>query len=148
MQIDGMKMITVKQRSSSSYGIPGSDSVAATNELSTQSSSNNVKWDEINDPLVNKAMKDKLKASVDAIVQKDVDAFHKTLSPDIGSEHDYLLDNPVKFTALGKAVEENGRILVPVKGENQRTDSNGAEMTYTFYFEKDKSGEWQIVVID
>ncbi|WP_025688243.1 hypothetical protein [Paenibacillus zanthoxyli] len=126
----------------------GTDSTTGTDNNSTLSSSNNIKWDEIKDPLIDEAMKDKLKASVDAIVNKDVVTFHKTLGPNVGTVHDYLLDNPVKFTDVGEAHEEDGRILVPVKGENQSSDGNTSEMGYTFYFEKDKSGEWQIVSID
>lgn len=125
---------------------PDTGSTTETDNKSTLSSSDNVKWDEIKDPLVDDAMKEKLKASVDAIVAKDVDAFHKTLGPGVGTEHDYLLDNAVNFTDVDKAYEENGRTLVQVRGKEQ--GNNEKEMGYTFYFEKDKSGEWQIITID
>ncbi|MBB3128850.1 hypothetical protein FHS19_003525 [Paenibacillus rhizosphaerae] len=121
-------------------------SITETDNRSTLSSSDNVKWDEIKDPLIDNAIKEKLKASVEAIVAKNVEAFHKTLGPDVGTEHDYLLDNPVNFTDVDKAYEENGRTLVQVGGKKQGDDTK--EMGYTFYFEKDKSGEWQIITID
>lgn len=125
---------------------PDTGSITETDSRSTLSSSDNVKWSDIKDPLIDDAIKEKLKASVEAIVAKDVQAFHKTLSPNIGTEHDYLLDNPVNFTDVDKAHEEGGRTLVQVRGKEQ---GDGAkEMGYTFYFEKDQSGEWQIITID
>ncbi|WP_310832528.1 hypothetical protein [Paenibacillus pedocola] len=126
----------------------GTDSITGTDNNSTPSSSNKIKWDKIKDPLIDETMKDKLKASVDAIVNKQVVTFHKTLGPNVGTVHDYLLNNPVKFTDVGEAHEEDGRILVLIKGESQSNDGNPSEMGYTFYFEKDKSGVWQIVSID
>ncbi|QSF46211.1 hypothetical protein [Paenibacillus tianjinensis] len=125
----------------------GSETTTGTENNSGPISSNNIKWEEIKDPLIDEAMKAKLKASIDAIVKKDVDAFHQTLGPTVGTAHDYLLDNPVKITDVGEAHEEDGRVLVPIIGENQG-NGNVSEMAYTFYFEKDKSGEWQIISID
>ncbi|GGA28960.1 hypothetical protein [Paenibacillus physcomitrellae] len=60
----------------------------------------------------------------------------------------YLLNNAVNFTTVDKAHEENGRILVAVNGENLQQDGGSPVMGYTFYFEKDESGEWQIITID
>lgn len=127
---------------------PDSGSVTKTDNNSELSSSSTINWDEVKDPLIDEAIKSKLKASVDAIVIKDVEAFHKTLGPNVGTAHDYLLDNTVEFTDVGKAHEEDGRVLVPVQGENQGNSGNAPEMGYTFYFEKDQAGEWQIVSID
>jgi hypothetical protein len=125
----------------------GPDSITGTGNNSTPSSSNSIKWDKIKDPLIDEAMKDKLKASVDAIINKQVVTFHKTLGPNVGTAHDYLLNNSVKFTDVSEVHEEDGRILVLIKGENQSNDGT-SEMGYTFYFEKDKNGDWQIVSID
>ncbi|GGA28965.1 hypothetical protein [Paenibacillus physcomitrellae] len=57
----------------------------------------NVKWDEIIDPLMDESMEEKLKASVDAIAAKDVEAFHRTLGPGIGTEHDLSIKQCRKF---------------------------------------------------
>ncbi|WP_169823413.1 hypothetical protein [Paenibacillus yonginensis] len=89
-------------------------------------------------------MKEKLKASVNAIAAKDVEAFHKTLGPGIGTEHDYLLNNVVNFTTVDKAHEENGRILVAVNGENLRQDGGSPVMGYTFYFEQEESADGRL----
>lgn len=107
-----------------------------------------IRWDEVKNPLIDDAMKEKLRASVDAIVARDVDAFHKSLGPNVGTEHDYLLDNPVQFTHVDETHEEGGRILVLVMGEMRIAEDSPREMGYTFYFEKDSGGEWQIVTID
>nr|WP_145160268.1 hypothetical protein [Paenibacillus terrae] len=85
---------------------------------------------------------------MDAIVARDVDAFHKSLGPNVGTGHDYLLDNPVQFTDIEEVHEEGGRILVLVMGVMQIGGEDPSKMGYTFYFEKDKSGEWQIGSID
>lgn len=122
------------------------ETTADTDNKSWPPSSDNIKWDEIQDPLIDNTLKEKLKASVKAIVAKDVVAFHKTLGPDVGTVHDYLLDNPVTFTDVDRAHEENGRTLILVRGNKLGEDAE--EMGYTFYFEKDNNGEWQIVAID
>ncbi|CAH1223597.1 hypothetical protein PAECIP111892_05333 [Paenibacillus auburnensis] len=127
---------------------PDSGSTTGKDNNSELSSSDNINWDEVKDPLIDEAMKSKLKASVDAIVIKDVEAFHKTLGPNVGTAHDYLLDNSVEFTDVGEAHEEDGRDLVPVQGENRGNSGNTSNMGYTFYFEKDNASEWQIVSID
>lgn len=115
---------------------------------STFTNSDNIKWDEVNYSLIDSVMKKKLKASIDAMVNKDIDAFHKTLGPEVGTAHDYLLDHSVIFQKIDEVHKEYGRILVHIKGDMQNVDQSISEIAYTFYFEKDKNSEWQIVSID
>jgi len=125
------------------------DSVAAEQTAATAPSTDEMDWNQIKDPLIDKAMKAKLKAAIDAIVAKDVDQFHEAIGQDLGTAHDYLLNNTMKFTHLDTAHEEGGRILVPAAGEMQLPgDQEVNESSYTFYFEKDQQGDWQIVSID
>ncbi|MDQ0495627.1 MULTISPECIES: hypothetical protein [Paenibacillus] len=108
-----------------------------------------IKWNEVKDPLIEDAMITKLKAAIAAFVSKDLDQFHTALGPNVGTGHDYLLDHPVKFTGIAEAVKENDRILIPVVGERlNKQEGYTPDIRYTFYFAKGKDGAWQIVSID
>ncbi|WDM22749.1 hypothetical protein [Paenibacillus polymyxa] len=108
-----------------------------------------IKWNDVKDPLIEDAMITKLKATIAAFVSKDLEQFHATLGPDVGTSHDYLFDHPVKFTGIAEAIKENNRILIPVVGERlNNEEGDSPDIRYTFYFEKDKDGAWQIVSID
>lgn len=108
-----------------------------------------IKWNEVKDPLVEDGMITKLKMALDAFISKDLDQFHAALSPTVKTGHDYLLDQPVKFTGIAEAIKEKDRILVPVVGERlNKEEGSSPDIRYTFYFEKDKDGLWQIVSID
>ncbi|WP_237166193.1 hypothetical protein [Paenibacillus polymyxa] len=108
-----------------------------------------IKWNDVKDPLIEDAMITKLKVAVAAFVSKDLDQFHAVLGADVGTGHDYLFDHPVKFTGIGEAVKENNRILIPVVGERLNNEEGySPDIRYIFYFEKDKDGAWQIVSID
>ncbi|MHB0879334.1 hypothetical protein ACYCSE_03160 [Paenibacillus sp. SEL1] len=61
-----------------------------------------IKWDEVKDPLIEDSMITKLKAAIAPFVSKDLDQFHAALSPTVKTGHDYLLDQPVKFTGIEK----------------------------------------------
>ncbi|MEE4563919.1 hypothetical protein [Paenibacillus polymyxa] len=55
----------------------------------------------------------------------------------------------MKFTSIAEAIKEKDRILVPVVGERlNKEEGSSPDVRYTFYFEKDKDGTWQIVSID
>ncbi|MEC0236830.1 hypothetical protein P4H71_21150 [Paenibacillus kribbensis] len=124
------------------------ESVEASQAIILQSL-DEIKWDEVKDPLIEDGMITKLKAAIAAFVSKDLDQFHAALSPTVKTEYDYLLDQPVKFTSIAKAVKENGRILIPVVGERlNKEEGDSPDKRYTFYFDKDKDGTWQIVSID
>ncbi|MBE0340976.1 hypothetical protein E4V51_06830 [Paenibacillus sp. 28ISP30-2] len=108
-----------------------------------------IKWNEVKDPLIEDAMITKLKSAIAAFVSKDLDQFHAALAPNVGTAHDYLFDHPVKFTGIAEAVKENDRILVPVIGERlNKEEGYSPDIRYTFYFEKNKDGVWKIVSID
>lgn len=114
-----------------------------------QHSLDEIKWNEVKDPLIEDGMITKLKAAIAAFVSNDLDQFHAALAPDIGAGHDYLLEHPVKFTSIAEAIKEKDRILVPVVGERlNKEEGSSPDVRYTFYFEKDKDGTWQIVSID
>lgn len=108
-----------------------------------------IKWDEVKDPLIEDGMITKLKAAIAAFVSNDLDQFHAALAPKVGTAHDYLFDHPVKFTGIAEAIQERDRILVPVVGERlNKEEGFSPDIRYTFYFEKDKEGVWQMVSID
>ncbi|MGG4217854.1 hypothetical protein ABEW32_06460 [Paenibacillus jamilae] len=114
-----------------------------------QPSLDNIKWDEVKDPLIEEGMITKLKAVIAAFVSNDLNQFHAALAPDNGSGHDYLLEHPVKFTGIAEAIKEKNRVLVPVVGERlNKEEGSSPDVRYTFYFEKDKDGIWQIASID
>ncbi|WP_253806451.1 hypothetical protein [Paenibacillus polymyxa] len=75
-----------------------------------------IKWNEVKDPLIEYGMITKLKAAISAFVSNDLDQFHAALSPRVGTAHDYLFDYPVKFTGIAEALQENDRVLVPIVG--------------------------------
>jgi len=121
----------------------GTDQSAALQSL------DEIKWNDVKDPLIEDAMITKLKVAVAAFVSKDLGQFHAALGPDVGTGHDYLFDHPVKFTGIAEAVKENNRILIPVVGERLTNEEEySPDIRYTFYLEKDKDGAWQIVSID
>lgn len=124
------------------------ESVAASPTIILQSL-DEIKWDEVKDPLIEEGMITKLKAAIAAFVTKDLDQFHAALSPAVKTGYDYLLDQPVKFTGIAKAAKENDRILIPVVGERLNKEKGvSPDIRYTFYFDKNKDGAWQIVSID
>lgn len=109
----------------------------------------NIDWDDFNDPLVNKDMTAQIKASVAAIVSRDVDQLHQAIGKDLGSGYDYLLEHNVRFTRVSPAYRESGRIVVPVEGK--RTDNDTGEVSeasYVFYFVKGPNGAWTLGSID
>lgn len=108
-----------------------------------------IKWNEINDPLIEESMVTKLQLVIAAFVANDPDQFHAALAPTSGTPYDYLLEQPVVFTGVDKAIKENDRILVPVLS-TRLTENEGVspDALYTFYFEKTKDGNWEIVAID
>ena len=60
-----------------------------------------------------------------------------------------LLDNSMQFKSIDAAHKEKDRILVPVSGQMMVPGAaESTEGVYTFYFGKDKQGEWNIVSID
>ncbi|MMZ52865.1 hypothetical protein D1872_146430 [compost metagenome] len=121
----------------------GTDQPAALQSL------DEIKWNDVKDPLIEDAMITKLKAVIAAFVSKDLEQFHAALGPDVGTGHDYLFDHPVKFTGIAGAIKENNRTLIPVVGERLNNEEGySPDIRYTFYFEKDKDGAWQIVSID
>ncbi|WP_068505021.1 hypothetical protein [Paenibacillus kribbensis] len=129
--------------------VPATPEAVEASQVSVLHSLDEIKWNEVKDPLIEDGMITKLKAAIAAFVSKDLDQFHAALASDIGTGHDYLLDQPVKFTGIEKAVKENGRILIPVVGERlTKEEGYSPDIRYTFYFDKDKDGAWQIVSID
>ncbi|AJE54240.1 hypothetical protein [Paenibacillus polymyxa] len=118
-------------------------------QSAAQHSLDEIKWNEVKDPLIEDGMITKLKAAIAAFVSNDLDQFHAALAPDIGTGHDYLLEQPVKFTGIAEAIKEDDRILVPVVGKRlTKKEGSSPDVQYTFYFGKDKAGSWQIVSID
>ncbi|MFC3749714.1 hypothetical protein [Paenibacillus sp. GCM10012306] len=108
-----------------------------------------IKWNEIKDPLIQDDMLTTLKTAISALVSNDVDQFHAALAPNIGTAHDYLLNYPVRFTGIYKAMDENNRVLIPVVGERLKIEEGfSPDVQYTFYFEKGKDGIWRIITID
>lgn len=133
----------------SSSSEPSSSSEKPAETANSAPSTDAIKWDEVKDPLIDETMKTKLKAAVDAIVAKDVDQFHQAIGKELGTAHDYLLDNSMQFKSVEAAHKEKDHVLVPVSGQMMVPDAAEAtEGIYTFYFEKDKQGEWNIVSID
>lgn len=118
-------------------------------QTATHQSLDEIKWDEVKDPLIEVGIITKLKAAIAAFVSNDLDQFHTALAPNLGTAHDYLFDYPVKFTGIAEAIQEYDRILVPVVGERlNKEEGFSPDIRYTFYFEKDKDGVWEIVSID
>ncbi len=118
-------------------------------QSAVQHSLDEIKWNEVKDPLIEDGMITKLKAAIAAFVSNDLNQFHAALAPDIGTGHDYLLEHPVKFTGIAEAIKEKDRVLVPVVGKRlTKEEGSSPDVQYTFYFEKDKGGSWQIVSID
>ncbi|MEW4371891.1 hypothetical protein [Paenibacillus kandeliae] len=110
-------------------------------------SADEIEWDQVQDPLLNNAIKDKLRQAIDAIVAQDSKAFHHAISPEMGSGLDDLLDRPTVFTHIDAAHMERGRVLVPVQATLQIEQETTAYV-YTFYLEKGSDGVWDIVSID
>ena len=109
----------------------------------------NIDWDDFNDPLVSKAMTGQIKASVAAIVNRNVEQLHQAIGKDLGNGYDYLLEHNVQFTKVSPAYRESGRIVVPVEGK--RTDNDTGEVSeasYVFYFVKGQNGVWTLGSID
>lgn len=114
-----------------------------------QQSVDEIKWNEVKDPLIEEGMITKLQAAVAAFVANDLDQFHAALAPDVGTAYNYLLEQPVMFTGISKAIQENNRLWIPVVGKRlNKEEGSSPDVSYAFYFEKDKQGIWQIVAID
>lgn len=108
-----------------------------------------IKWKEIKDPLIEEGMIVKLQAVIAAFVANNSDQFHDALAPTSAAPYDYLLEQPVVFTGIDKAIKEHDRILVPVLSTRlTKNEGLSPDALYTFYFEKTKDGSWEIVAID
>lgn len=116
-----------------------------TSHLST--SADEIEWDQVQDPLLNEAIKGKLRQAIDAMVAQDSKAFHRAISPEMGSGLDYLLDRPTVFTHIDDAHMERGRMLIPVHA-NLQIQQETTAYVYTFYLDKGSDGAWDIVSID
>lgn len=118
-------------------------------QTGTGTITDNIKWEEVKDPLINDQMKDKLKGIIDAMVLQDINKFHAAIGENLGTAHDYLLDNSMNFTGIDPAFQERGRVRVPVNGQFQAAGDTGKRAAaYTFYFEKNTEGEWKLAAID
>ncbi|MDY8026191.1 hypothetical protein [Paenibacillus polymyxa] len=125
--------------------IPATLESVETNQATILHSLDEIKWDEVKDPLIEDSMITKLKAAIAPFVSKDLDQFHAVLSPTVKTGHDYLLDQPVKFTGIEKAE----RIKIPVVGDLlEEKEGFSLDILYYFYLIQDKDGAWQIVSID
>lgn len=126
-----------------------SDNSNDATKQSKASSSDEINWDKVNDPLIDDPMSNKLKKAIDAIVSKDIEQFHQSIDTGMGTAHDYLLDNTMTFTHIDTALKEGKRVLVPVHGQlTVAGDTAEKEAVYTFYFEKDPQDQWKIIMID
>ncbi len=128
-----------------------SESVPITDEQvpDHESSSDNINWNNVHDPLINADMKAKLQAAVHAIADKNVQQFHTAIGDHAGTAYDYLLNNKMDFTEVDTAYREGKRILVPVSGQLKVAgDTAAKKAAYTFYFEKTAAGDWRIITID
>lgn len=75
--------------------------------------------------------------------------FHKAIGENLGTVHDYLINNTMNFTSIDPAHQEGGKVLVPVHGQLQAAgDTETKEASYTFYFEKNLEEEWKLATID
>lgn len=129
--------------------IPATTESAGSDQATVMYSLDEIKWDEVKDPLIEDIMISKLKAAIAAFVSNDVNQFHAALSLTVGTGHDYLLEHPVKFTGIDNAHKERDFIIIPVVGERLENKEGFSENErYHFYFEQDKEGIWQIVSID
>lgn len=137
--------LNTNQENTSTTLEPNSIQEAPINEQS----SDQINWNEVHDPLINAQIKVKLQAVIQAIVSKDVKQFHMAVGKKLGKTHDYLLDNTMNFTKLDTAHQEGNRVLIPAHGELKVAgDETMKEANYTFYFEKDNTGNWIIVAMD
>ncbi|WP_458120343.1 hypothetical protein [Paenibacillus sp. Z6-24] len=126
---------------------PSEQANSAEEKPTAQPITDKIKWDQVNDPLVNNAMKAQLQAAIDAMAAGDVDQFHQAIGRDMGTAFDYLLNNTMEFTSVLAAYKEYGRIVVPIQGHSKETKEE-SELSLSFYFVKDKGGEWKLGSID
>lgn len=118
-------------------------------QAAQQQTLDEIKWNEIKDPLIEEGMIVKLQAVIDAFVANNLEQFHAALAPTSGTPYEYLLEQPVVFTDIDKAIKENDRILVPVLSTRlTKKEGLSPDAVYTFYFENTEDGNWQIVAID
>ncbi|WP_052723664.1 hypothetical protein [Paenibacillus wulumuqiensis] len=126
---------------------PSEQASSAEEEPTAKPITDKINWDQVNDPLVNDAMKAQLQAAIDAMAAGDVDQFLQAIGRDMGTAFDYLLNNKMEFTTVLAAYKESGRIVVPIQGHLKKTKEE-SELFLSFYFVKDKGGEWKLGSID
>ncbi len=152
-RFDTQKPTASSQPDTGTYEAASSDSesVPATEDQipDHESSSDNINWSDVHDPLINADMKAKLQAAVHAIADKNVQQFHTAIGDHAGTAYDYLLNNKMDFTEVDTAHREGKRILVPASGQLKVAgDTAAKKAAYTFYFEKTTAGDWRIITID
>lgn len=120
----------------------------ANNDTPQMDSGVNIDWDDIDSPLWNEEMRNKLDTVLHAIVAKDAAALNNGLGPDAQRVFDYMLQNEYDFQKVSSIHAEYGKVLVQVDSILGLQGEAPKPYNCTFYFEQDEAGEWRIVSID
>lgn len=118
------------------------------NDTPERSSGVHVDWEDIDSPLWNEEMREKLEPVLHAIADKDAEALNNGLGPDAQGVFDYMLQNEYDFRKISSIHKEYGKVLVQVDSLLGLKGEAPKPYNCTFYFEQDEAGEWRIVSID
>jgi len=126
-----------------------------TNNLEGQDSSTfdagvHVDWEAVSSPLWNQDIKDKLEATLEAITQKDLKKLNETIALEASGRFDYMIqEHEYNFKKVSEVLKDGRQVLVSI--DHDLTFPDGEilkEKGYTYYFEEDEEGQWQLVAID
>ncbi|MDP4098502.1 hypothetical protein OIN60_17345 [Paenibacillus sp. P96] len=112
-----------------------------------------IDWNSVEDPLLDDKLKATLQAFLTAVTKPD-EAGYERLFPNHATEDhaDFrdVLEKPMnyRFEEVGKAIEEAGRILVPVSGTSRDDVFGVREFSNNLYFKQNEQNEWEVILID
>lgn len=112
-----------------------------------------IDWNGVDDPLIDDRLKAALQAFLTAVIKPD-EASYEKIFPNHATEDraDFrnVLKEPMnyRFDKIGKAIEEDGRILVPVSGTSRDDVFGIRDFSNNLYFKQNAQNEWQVILID
>ncbi|MFM9276685.1 hypothetical protein [Paenibacillus jiagnxiensis] len=112
-----------------------------------------IDWNGVDDPLINESLKAALQAFLIAVTKPD-EASYEKIFPNHATEDRADFRNVLKepmnyqFDKVGKAIKEDGRILVPVSGTSRDDVFGIRDFSNNLYFKQNAQNEWEVIMID
>jgi hypothetical protein len=112
-----------------------------------------IDWKSMDDPLIDDSLRTALQTFLTAVTKPDEAGYEKIFPNHTTEDHaDFrnVLEEPMnyRFDKVGKAIEEDGRILVPVSGTSRDDVFGIRDFSNNLYFKQNAQNEWQVILID